>query len=128
MHKPKAKTQVPSATHQSSRDCKKDCLVTVALEIGERYSWYGFSIGEDLYNDPTNVHTTIFSAPDCQIQMPTVALFDEKKRFHSVGYEAESKYNVMEGEDEKLRWHFFKRFTNFLKKTQVILSYTQNVI
>ena len=44
------------------------------------------------------------------LKAPTVALFDEKQKFHSFGYEAENNYSELALDEEHHKYYFFKRF------------------
>ncbi|WAR00658.1 HS12B-like protein [Mya arenaria] len=51
---------------------------------------------------------------------PTVVLFNERKEFHSFGYEAEDMYSELAMDGEHHNWYFFKRFKMRLHKEKVL--------
>ncbi|WAQ93669.1 HS12B-like protein [Mya arenaria] len=56
---------------------------------------------------------------------PTVVLFDKARRFHSFGYDAETKYNHLANEDEHEGWRYFRRFKMTLFQNNRLSRRTQ---
>ena len=102
---------------------KKEKILVAAIDFGTTYSGYAFSFKHDYQNDPTKVSTNqnwvAGSMQLVSLKAPTCVLFDEKKNFHSFGYEAENVYSELALDNEHHKWYFFKRFKMILHGAKV---------
>lgn len=102
---------------------KKDKLLVAAIDFGTTYSGYAFSLKHDYQADPSKVSTNqnwfAGSMQLVSLKAPTVVLFDENKKFHSFGYEAENTYTELSLDNEHHNWHYFKQFKMRLHEQKV---------
>ena len=103
---------------------KKEKMLVAAIDFGTTYCGYAFSFKHDYQNDPTKVSTNqnwvAGSMQLVSLKAPSVVLFDEKKNFHSFGYEAENVYSELALDNEHHKWYFFKRFKMILHGAKVL--------
>lgn len=102
---------------------KKDKLLVAAIDFGTTFSGYAFSFKHDYQADPSKVSTNqnwvAGSMALVSLKAPTVVLFDENKKFHSFGYEAENTYSELALDGEHHKWYFFKRFKMRLHEKKI---------
>jgi hypothetical protein len=81
----------------------------VAIEIDNEWSHCAFSFQYDYKNNPLHpVSDTFKDRLGLQSdKIRSVVLFDENKKFHSFGFDAEEKYAELA---EHTTWFFFKLF------------------
>ncbi|XP_052794653.1 heat shock 70 kDa protein 12A-like [Mya arenaria] len=103
---------------------KKAKLLVAAVDFGTTYSGYAFSLKHDYTKDPLKISVnqawTAGSMALTSYKAPTVVLFNERKEFHSFGYEAEDMYSELAMDGEHHNWYFFKRFKMRLHKEKVL--------
>ncbi|XP_053389262.1 heat shock 70 kDa protein 12A-like [Mercenaria mercenaria] len=102
---------------------KKDKMLVAAIDFGTTFSGYAFSFKHDYQSDPSKVSTNqnwvAGSMALVSLKAPTVVLFDENKKFHSFGYEAENTYSELALDDEHHKWYYFKRFKMRLHEKKI---------
>ncbi|XP_033742407.1 heat shock 70 kDa protein 12A-like [Pecten maximus] len=87
--------------------------IVAAIDFGTTNSGYAFSTIDDYKTSPLKISAISWVSGSNRLQSqktPTCVLFDENKRFHSFGYEAEDKYSDLALDDEEEDWYFFRRF------------------
>ncbi|KAK3602828.1 hypothetical protein CHS0354_026380 [Potamilus streckersoni] len=97
---------------------KENKLLVAALDFGTTYSGYAFVFRHE---DHTKIMAnTVWSGGSLMsLKCPTCVLFDQKKQFHSFGYEAEDKYSELALDEEHEKWHYFRRFKMTLHNKQI---------
>ena len=122
-------SQQPIMSQSTLASEKKEKMLVAAIDFGTTYCGYAFSFKHDYALDPTKISTNqnwvAGSMQLVSLKAPTVVLFDEKKNFHSFGYEAENVYSELALDNEHHKWYFFKRFKMILHgaKVHAILVY-----
>ncbi|OWF52452.1 heat shock 70 kDa protein 12A-like [Mizuhopecten yessoensis] len=84
-----------------------------AIDFGTTNSGYAFSTKHDYETSPLKISAASWVAGSARLQSqktPTCVLFDENKKFHSFGYEAEDKYSDLALDEEHEEWYYFRRF------------------
>ncbi|XP_052246887.1 heat shock 70 kDa protein 12B-like isoform X3 [Dreissena polymorpha] len=100
-------------------NCKR--LVVAAIDIGTTYSCYAYSFSDEFQRDRLQIYANSDwndGTGMVTCKAPTIVLFDKSGKFHSFGYEAETKYNSLAATDEHIGWRYFRRFKmELFKKT-----------
>lgn len=116
-------SQQPIMSQSTLASEKKEKMLVAAIDFGTTYCGYAFSFKHDYALDPTKISTNqnwvAGSMQLVSLKAPTVVLFDEKKNFHSFGYEAENVYSELALDNEHHKWYFFKRFKMILHGAKV---------
>jgi hypothetical protein len=86
-------------------------MIVAAIEMGNKRCGNAFSLRNEYQDDPlsVNVFLDLIGRPG-EIKHRSVVLFDENKKFHSFGFDAEKKYAELADEHEHTTWFFFKHF------------------
>ncbi|XP_060607430.1 uncharacterized protein LOC132759639 [Ruditapes philippinarum] len=77
-------------------------LMVIAIDIGTSYSSGFFSFK----HDPTEIESVKEFPYE---KVPSIVLFDKRKEFQSIGYEAVDHYKQL-SDEEKRYWYYFKDF------------------
>lgn len=87
-------------------------LFVAAIDFGTTYSGYAYASVKDLKDDTGKIVINIWNSGSYMSQKaPTCILLNPKQEFDSFGYDAETKYSQMAGEDEDFKdWYYFYRF------------------
>ncbi|XP_052793286.1 heat shock 70 kDa protein 12A-like isoform X2 [Mya arenaria] len=93
-----------TCTSNGEVSVKRSALFCAAIDFGTTYTGYAFSSKHD--------HTRVFTmtSEEGSSKVPTVLLFDQNKKFHSFGYEAQKKYKELLDRDNHREWYLFKEF------------------
>lgn len=93
---------------------KREKTFVASIDFGTTFSGYAFSFKHEYEENPTAVKVNPNWVPGASqllsLKTPTVILFDKNKKFHSFGFEAETKYSNLADDDKHRDWYFFKRF------------------
>ncbi|KAL4230294.1 hypothetical protein ACF0H5_010678 [Mactra antiquata] len=97
----------------------KTRLLVAAIDFGTTFSGYAYSFLSDFKTDPLKIHTQNWttgshSAHGMSLKTSTCVLFNEKREFHSFGFEAEDVYTALAVEDQHHEWYYFKQFKMYL--------------
>lgn len=88
-------------------------LFVAAIDFGTTYSGYAYASVKDLKDDTGKIVTNIWNSGSYMSQKaPTCILLNPDQEFDCFGYDAETKYSQMAGEDEEdyKDWYYFYRF------------------
>ena len=94
-------------------------LLVAAFDFGTTYSGYAFSFRDDPMKIQTNQGWNAGSEKLISLKTPTCVLLDDKKQFHSFGFEAENKYSDLAEDDKHHGWMLFRRFKMLLHNNDV---------
>ncbi|KAL3878673.1 hypothetical protein ACJMK2_031004 [Sinanodonta woodiana] len=97
---------------------KGDKLLVAAIDFGTTYSGYAFVFKHEDFSK-INANIVWAGGSLMSLKCPTCVLFDEKKQFHSFGYEAEDKYSDLANDNEHQKWYYFHRFKMSLHKKEI---------
>lgn len=104
-------------------------LLVAAIDFGTTYSGYAFSTREqyqkDLADISTNQKWDAGSMSLISMKAPTAVLFDQNRKFHSFGFEAENKYSELALDRDNKDWFFFKRFKMRLHEIKKMERHTE---
>ncbi|XP_052072640.1 heat shock 70 kDa protein 12A-like [Mytilus californianus] len=92
---------------------KENALIVVALDFGTTYSGWAYSVRHDFKENRSDIKTKGgWKSGDGLVtdKTPTVVLFTHENKFHSFGYNAESKYAELVDDNKASGWKYFKRF------------------
>ena len=84
-------------------------LLVAAIDFGSSGAGYAFSFVYQFKTNPIDIHTSMWSSGTIS-KIPCVLLFDESKKFNSLGFDAEDKYEDLFNNDEHDKWYYFKGF------------------
>ncbi|CAG2225148.1 unnamed protein product [Mytilus edulis] len=96
-----------------SNSPKGNALIVVALDFGTTYSGWAYSVRQDFKENRSDIKTKGgWKSGDGLVtdKTPTVVLFTPENKFHSFGYDAESKYAELVDDNKATDWKYFKRF------------------
>ncbi|XP_052760640.1 heat shock 70 kDa protein 12A-like [Mya arenaria] len=87
-------------------------LVVASIDFGTTYSGWAYSFRFEFEKDPTIVHAKTWHGGNFVSQKgPTCILIKpDGKTLEAFGYEAETKYADLAGENEHKMWYYFRRF------------------
>ncbi|KAL4230425.1 Heat shock 70 kDa protein 12A [Mactra antiquata] len=87
-------------------------LLVAAIDFGTTYSGWAFSFKHEFESDPTKCSAKNWSGGQLvSMKGPTCVLINpDGQTLHSFGFDAESKYADLAGEEEHSTWYFFRRF------------------
>ncbi|XP_071126191.1 heat shock 70 kDa protein 12A-like [Mytilus edulis] len=103
-------------------------LMVAAIDFGTSYSGYAFSSFKEHKRNPMLITAKLWSSSQFKaVKTSTSILFDDKRRFHSFGFEAEEKYlRLLEDEDSNVdEWFYFSRFKMILYQNMNINTNTK---
>ncbi|XP_045182072.2 heat shock 70 kDa protein 12A-like [Mercenaria mercenaria] len=93
-------------------------LLVAAFDFGTTYSGYSFSFRDDPLKVQTNQGWNAGSEKLISLKTPTCVLLNDKKEFHSFGFEAENKYASLAEDNKHRGWLFFRRFKMLLHNNE----------
>ncbi|WAR14045.1 HS12A-like protein [Mya arenaria] len=87
-------------------------LVVASIDFGTTYSGWAYSFRHEFEKDPTIVHAKTWHGGNFVSQKgPTCILIKpDGKTLEAFGYEAETKYADLAGENKHKKWYYFRRF------------------
>ncbi|XP_063447156.1 heat shock 70 kDa protein 12A-like [Mytilus trossulus] len=87
-------------------------ILVAAIDFGSSGAGYAFSFAYQYKNNPLDISTSVWNNGNGPVQtkVPTVLLFDSRKKFHSFGFEAEDKYEELLNTNKADKWYFLKGF------------------
>ncbi|KAL4230424.1 Heat shock 70 kDa protein 12A [Mactra antiquata] len=87
-------------------------LLVAAIDFGTTYSGWAFSFKHEFESDPTKCSAKNWTGGQLvSMKGPTCVLINpDGETLHSFGYDAESKYADLAGDEEHSTWYFFRRF------------------
>ncbi|XP_060576629.1 heat shock 70 kDa protein 12A-like [Ruditapes philippinarum] len=92
-------------------DQNQDYLLVAAIDFGTAYSGWAFSTRTDHSKDPLKVCANTWGAGNLMsLKTSTCVLFDQNKKFHSFGFEAEDAYSDLALDNKHGDYFFFRRF------------------
>ncbi|XP_052807091.1 heat shock 70 kDa protein 12A-like [Mya arenaria] len=107
---------------------RKTRSVVAAIDFGTTYSGYAYSFPDLNKTDPFKIYANADWTDGSRMltpKAPTVVLFDKARRFHSFGYNAETKYNDLAYEDEHKGWRYFRRFRTTIFQNNRLSPHTE---
>ncbi|CAC5422026.1 unnamed protein product [Mytilus coruscus] len=87
--------------------------LVAAIDIGNTYSGYAFSFGNEFVNDPCHIASIGWIPASTKLitsKTPTSILLNQNKKFEAFGYEADDRYHALVDENLHHGWYYFKRF------------------
>ncbi|XP_060600928.1 heat shock 70 kDa protein 12A-like [Ruditapes philippinarum] len=91
----------------------KTKLIVAAIDFGTTYSGYAYSFKDEYKKDPSKIFANNSWSDGTSMRTskaPTVILFDNKGKFNSFGYDAETKYAELSEDEEHIGWKYFRCF------------------
>ncbi|KAL4221821.1 Heat shock 70 kDa protein 12A [Mactra antiquata] len=87
-------------------------VVVAAIDFGTTCTGYAYYLRRDHGTRlaEINIDQAWHGSAEMGLQAPTTVLMDTGKRFHSFGFEAESKYKTLTLKNEHNNWYFFQHF------------------
>lgn len=97
-------------------------VIVAALDFGTTYSGYAFQMRHDYERDPLKINTNswIGSGKLMSQKAPSSVLLSPDKKFHSFGYDAETKYSELTEENQHKGWLYFKHFKMLLHNNKTL--------
>ncbi|XP_060574856.1 heat shock 70 kDa protein 12B-like [Ruditapes philippinarum] len=112
------------ATDSSKATHVKRRLIVTAIDIGTTFSGWAYST----LNEPEKVYAnqTWFAGDGSLASLKTSSclLFSPEKEFKYFGYEAETEFVRLVGDNEQHGWYYFRRFKMALFNDQKLNRYT----
>ncbi|KAL4221415.1 hypothetical protein ACF0H5_019673 [Mactra antiquata] len=90
-----------------------DKIAVAAIDFGTTCTGYAYYLKKDRRQNlltSINIDQAWDGSAKLGLQAPTTVLMDEKKQFHSFGFEAETKYKSLTLTDDHKGWYYFQYF------------------
>ncbi|XP_052814564.1 heat shock 70 kDa protein 12A-like [Mya arenaria] len=101
-------------------------LISVAIDFGTTFSGYAYSTKGDFKQDPAKVFAANWSDGQGLIttKAPTAVLFRPDGSLSKFGYDAETEYASLVGDNAQEGWSYFRRFKMLLFHKKVTTTTT----
>lgn len=98
-------------------------LFVLAIDFGTAFSGYAYSSRGGFKNNPLDISANqtwnAGTHRHISLKTPTCLLLNQKQKFESFGYEAETKYSTIVIRKKQNEYYFFRNFKMQLYETKV---------
>ena len=97
---------------RQEKDSARPKIAIAAIDFGTTCTGYAYHLRKDTGSHIHDINTdqAWVGSAELGLQTPTTVLMDPDKKFHSFGFEAETKYKSLTLKNEHEKWYYFRYF------------------